>query len=135
MTQIAQQTKTQTRQQRMAQVAFEKVRQVQSKSDTNQKDYSRFAKQFPALIHSCGLCQAVAFAYAKDHRDHVSHLAEVMEMDREPHAFMEKIRRANTVEYLRLNRIGLQAASWLKRYAEALLKDPDEDSSESENNG
>jgi CRISPR-associated protein Cmr5 len=124
-----------TRQQQMAQKAFEKVSLIAKKDEKKQKDYSRFAKQFPAMIHSCGLCQALAFASAKGNNDHVRHLAAVMAMGDDERQFLQDVRTANTVEYLRLNRIGLQAASWLKRYAEALLKDPDDDSSEKANNG
>ncbi|MCX7719156.1 MAG: type III-B CRISPR module-associated protein Cmr5 [Candidatus Sumerlaeaceae bacterium] len=125
----------QTRQQRMAQRAFEQIKSVANRPDTEQKDYARFAKQFPALIHSCGLCQAVAFAQAKDHTDHIRHLAAVMEMNNKNDEFLTTIRQAQTMAYLRLSRIGLQAASWLKRYAEALLKDPDDDSPGKANNG
>lgn len=110
-----------TRQQEMAKRAHECVKGFVG-SD-KEKEYARFAKQFPALIHTCGLCQSVAFADAKGNKDHVKHLATVMG---NPVAdFQDSIRKAEAVHYMRLNRLALQAASWLKRYAEALLKDED----------
>lgn len=41
----------------------------------------------------------------------------------DPHSFASAIRSAELVEYVQLSRTALEAAGWLKRYAEALLED------------
>ena len=89
----------------------------------------RFAKRLPALIHTCGLAQATSYAEAKGSRDAPEHcdcladLAYVIE-EREISVkdFCEKIRSADLPRYLRLSQQALEAADWLKRAAEALLK-------------
>ena len=50
-----------TRSQRLAQEAFARVTDHRRPN----KEYVSFAKKFPALIHTCGLAQAIAFALAK----------------------------------------------------------------------
>ena len=50
-----------TRGQQLAEEAFARVADHRSMN----KEYVSFAKKFPALIHTCGLVQAVAFARAK----------------------------------------------------------------------
>jgi len=87
----------------------------------NFSDYITFAKKFPALIHACGLVQAIAFAQVKL-PEIVEDLAEVMRsagnlLGEEDLAIMS--REANIGKYQRLSRDALDAASWLKRYTEA----------------
>ncbi len=98
-------------------------------SGRSPKEYRSRAVSFPALIHAAGLCQALAFAASKEEfRDYLDDLARVLESDRE--ALLRTSREADTFAYLRLGRDAMEAAGWLKRYAEALL--PAEDSSRSE---
>jgi CRISPR-associated protein Cmr5 len=113
--------------QKMAQKAFSLV------SDNNfhrgnDDQYSSFAKSFPSLIHSCGLSQAIAFAESKNSY-YVEDLAMVLGTV-ETHIISKdtlarRSRTANIVEYMRLSRRALSAASWLKRYAAALDETPD----------
>lgn len=108
-----------THQQQMAEDAWRLV----SSLSGDKSDYLRFARQFPALIHACGLCQAITFAAVKS-RTNAEHLAELLgEKKLDP--FMEKVRMAPVHEYIRLNRQALAAVTWLKRYAEALLEEKD----------
>lgn len=112
-----------TRQQRMAQAAFLAVNGRQGSNE-----YKSFAKSFPSLIHTAGLCQAVAFAQARRAGSasqvledvfqvySVSAGVQVVGLD----AFAESVRLAPVTEYLRLSRLALQAATWVKRYVEAL---------------
>ena len=116
-----------TRQQRMAEAAFGRVTdRKKSGSGTVTTEYASFAKSFPALLQTAGLCQAVAFAQAKPGQaSHV--LADVVTTMIDPgvptvDTLAEVSRRAGPTEYLRLSRIALQAASWIKRYVEALEK-------------
>src|SRR5438270_1158069 len=52
-----------TRGQRLAQEAYECVSRREGKPEFG--DYETVARKFPALIHTCGLAQAVAFAQSK----------------------------------------------------------------------
>lgn len=114
-----------TRDQARAQKAYDRV-----SARREAKDYKRFSKSFPALIHTSGLAQAIAFGQVKDPcKDstdsymadlaHVAGAADLNELAREA-------RTASLPRYQRLSRDTLAAATWLKRYAEALLKGDDE---------
>jgi CRISPR-associated protein Cmr5 len=109
----------QTMSQRMAQRAYECTKQEPS------DDYLSFARSFPALIHTCGLAQAVVFAKTKAPPGYLGDLAAVLhsvgrigdsdDLDR-------AARTATTSAYVQISRDALKAASWLKRYAEILSK-------------
>ena len=111
-----------TRSQTMAQAAY---RRISARNGGKPSDeYATFAKKFPALIHSCGLAQAVAFAEAKNEKAYLDDLVNVL---REAgyttissiKALADRSRNASLTEYMRLSRDALAAASWLKRYVEA----------------
>jgi CRISPR-associated protein Cmr5 len=111
--------------QRMAQEAFRLVSDNGSGCGKNEQ-YCNFAKTFPSLIHSCGLAQAVAFAVAKN-GDYLNDLALVLgtvETHISPQNFAERSRTAEVVEYMRLSRRAISAASWLKRYIAAFDDNP-----------
>jgi CRISPR-associated protein Cmr5 len=103
--------------QKMAQEAFRLVSDNDFRRGKNEQ-YRSLAKSFPALIHSCGLAQAVAFAYVKN-SDYVNNLAAVIGVA-EAHItsqnLAEQSRTAEIAEYIRLSRHAISAASWLKRY-------------------
>ena len=114
---------TTTRNQIMAQQAYQAVEARLGNRDN--QEYKSFAKRFPALIHGCGLAQAVAFAL-KNRSDYVEDLAQVLHAvgysqieAKNATSLDEQSRKAGLVEYLRLSRDALQAAGWLKRYVEA----------------
>lgn len=117
-----------TRQQQWATRAYEAVKRVSGSSI--EADYARICKTFPALLHGSGLCQAVGFAQAKGKNaggktafgSYLRDLAAVLELGDE-NELADKSRRSDALPYLRLSQESLAAASWLKRYAEALLKD------------
>jgi len=108
-----------TRTQQWAEEAFQAVSERRNYPKKN--DYVTFAKSFPALIHTCGLVQALAFAEAKNREDLLSDLAAVLGLRED--RLLSDSRTTNVVAYLRLSRDALAAAGWLKRYAEALLDD------------
>ena len=119
-------THIQTRSQQLAELAFKQVSHVdlQTKDDKNARDkYIRFAKRFPSLIHTCGLAQAIAFAQSKAPDRFVNDLRQVLNCDKSEPAFTAEIRSSDLTRYLQMSRTALQAAGWLKRYAEALLED------------
>ena len=96
----------------MAQAAFERVQG----RDSGFEEYSSFALAFPALVHSCGLAQALAFAQAKGRTDYLSDLENVLG---EGGDFCTRSREAELMEYMRLSRRALAASSWIKRYCQA----------------
>ena len=104
------------RQQHWSQQAFDCVNK--HRGDQKEQEYRRFAKRFPSLIHGCGLAQAWAFAAATKQEA----LLEDIEMVLGEQRLAERSRQSSLAEYLRLSRDSLQAAGWIKRYAEALLK-------------
>ena len=107
-----------TKEQQMAQAAFERV---QGRS-SGFEEYSSFALAFPALVHSCGLAQALAFAQAKGRADYLSDLENVLGEDVGENGggdLCTRSRQAELMEYMRLSRRALAASSWIKRYCQA----------------
>ena len=122
-----------TRQQERAQKAYKcispRVKETKGqgkKSGKDNEEYSQLAKKFPALVHNCGLAQALAFLQAKEKdanigKAYYSHLSEVMGLKKDED--LGKISRtAKLMEYQHLTREAIEAATWLKRYSEALLE-------------
>lgn len=117
-----------TRQQRMAEAAYNAVSRRQGTDEY--ASYTSFAKSFPALIHAAGLCQAVAFAQAKGKGtgaqsqvlEDVFVVYNAVSNSQFPGvgAFADAVRSKEVTEYLRLSRLSLLAATWVKRYVEAL---------------
>lgn len=129
------------RSQKFARAAFEQVLSRSESRETQKKEYLSFTRSFPTMIHTSGLSQALAFAMAKgtkqpEKRYVIDDLCRVLHAaghgwlpgDGEINgAALAQRARADTdaVEYMRLTRHSLQAASWIKRYAEALLVEVD----------
>lgn len=106
-----------TKEQLMAGKAFERVSKRQTESDF--KDYKSFALSFPSLIHTCGLVQAVAFAKAKDKDGYISDLQAVFNEIDNAGDLAARSREAPVMEYMRITRHAISAASWIKRYCQA----------------
>jgi CRISPR-associated protein Cmr5 len=95
-----------------------------------EKEYTSFAREFPTLVHSCGLAQALAFAQAKSerHRNYADDLAKVLAAAGHsqvgtPKELAHRIRNCHVTQYIRISRDSLAAAVWLKRYVEAAGED------------
>jgi CRISPR-associated protein Cmr5 len=114
-----------TRSQRLAQAAYPRIQtRMQGLREKAFDEYRSFVKKFPALIHTCGLAQAVAFALAKQENDYIEDLAAVLRESGHPEitsaqTLHERARTQPLSGYLRLSRDAINAASWLKRYVEA----------------
>jgi CRISPR-associated protein Cmr5 len=121
-------TRTVTRSQRFAQHAYN---QVNRRHVGKANEYSSFAKRFPALVHSCGLAQALSFAQAKAPEGFLADLEAVLCRD----GLLESARTALVTDYMHLSRETLAAAGWLKRYAEALLDDDNDKKSKEKEGG
>jgi CRISPR-associated protein Cmr5 len=103
--------------QTVAETAFGRVRAHQPITD----EYRSFAREFPTLVHQCGLAQAVAFALAKggQQEEYARDLAAVLKVG-SVDDLADRTRQSGTANYIRLSRDALKAAVWLKRYVEAL---------------
>jgi CRISPR-associated protein Cmr5 len=116
--------------QRLAQEAYARIaaRRDAPEGESYRKEYRSFARDFPTLVHQCGLVQAVAFAQARrEHRsDYLSDLAAMLSVvghgSGNSAALAEDTRRLGVSAYVRLSRDALDAAVWLKRYVEALFE-------------
>lgn len=115
-----------TKEQSMAAKAFERVNEQQKTLEDDFKDYKSFALSFPSLIHSCGLVQALSFAQketkGKDSRiknGYVKDLQEVFNEIDNAGDLPTRSREADIMEYMRITRHAISAASWIKRYCQA----------------
>lgn len=114
-----------TRSQRLAQEAYSQIA-IHTENGTRKpdKEFVSTVKKFPALIHTCGLAQAVAFALAKKDEEYVGCLAAVLKAAghtqiTDAKSLDLRARTQPLSEYLRLSRDAINAATWLKRYVEA----------------
>lgn len=108
-----------TNSQKMAQAAYQRIA-----NRTPDREFASFARSFPALVHACGLAQAVAFARAKKRDEYLKDMAATLAAAGHrdlgtPEALEEASRNSLVPAYVRLSRNALQAAGWLKRYVEA----------------
>jgi CRISPR-associated protein Cmr5 len=111
-----------TRRQKLAQAAFRCIANRNGGQPT--EGYKSSAKKFPALIHTCGLAQAVSFALAKRDNEYIADLTEVLgaagHSEITAQESLDHHARTQPLSgYLRLSRDAIHAASWLKRYVEA----------------
>ena len=120
-----------TKSQRLAQEAYARVEARRQRPEKYRKEYRSFAREFPTLVHQCGLAQAVAFAQSKKEQhqgDYVNDLASVLAKAGHDNvttveALARQTRALPVPGYVRLSRDALDAAVWLKRYVEALFED------------
>jgi len=113
-----------TKNQVRAEKAYKCVKTKENHED--EKNYRQLARSFPALVHTCGLVQAVAFVMAKEGRtgtDYLGHLSTVMPLEPDNPDLAQQSRKAGLLQYQRLTRDAMDSATWLKRYAETLLKE------------
>ena len=110
-----------TNSQKLAQAAYDRVQDRKPG-----EKYIGFARDFPALVHACGLAQAAAFAMAKQehHLHYLDDLARVLAKVGYPEGYAAArlvldTRTLPVPAYLRLSRDALAAADWLKRYVDA----------------
>ena len=78
-----------TRSQKLAQAAF----RSHCKQERRQagRGIRQLCQEVPALIHTCGLAQAVAFALAKKEKDYVEDLAAVLKAARPSREITDRI--------------------------------------------
>ncbi len=114
----------QTRQQQWAQEAFQRVQKLE---EPQKKEYRYLARRFPGLVHECGLAQAMAYLQNNEKNEErksmLKHLEEILEIE----GLAQSSRKAELSEYLFLSQRVMEAAGWLKRYAEALIPATEEE--------
>ena len=114
-----------TRRQQLAERAFAAVQQTRTELKPGTfNEYVSIAKAFPALLHTSGLCQATAFAESKK-GSHLTVLEDVtttlnLAGVKTAHDLAGNARSSSVADYMQLSRHALDAATWIKRYAEAL---------------
>jgi CRISPR-associated protein Cmr5 len=101
--------------------AYNAVNNYIHRRDAKPKEYKSFAKSFPTLIHTCGLCQAVVFAQTKN-ENVLNDFVQILEPQNQTEHFIETTRNKDMLAYTILSRRAMRAASWLKRQADALIE-------------
>lgn len=111
-----------TRDQKYARAAFPKVN-AQKGKDT-EKSYRTVALNFPVMILQSGLTQSIGFLLAKNKPEHQAYLADLAEILGLQNAnnLHTTVINSNLRDYQQLTRKALEAAAWLKRYTQAMLK-------------
>jgi len=98
-------------------------------SDTDRKKleakYRTLALNFPTMIMQSGLAQAIGFLMAKGKDEHKIILGHIEKILGRPNLHAD-ILSSDIKEYQLLTRQALDAAAWLKRYTQALLKNEGE---------
>ena len=107
-----------TRGQERAQLAYQRV--VSHRDKDHEAKYLRFAKQFPALIHTCGWRRR---SCSRKPRDTLADYGRASRGGPCPATTHYRVPQHGHYDLFAACRQALTAASWLKRYAEALLTD------------
>jgi CRISPR-associated protein Cmr5 len=132
----------QTRDQKFAAIVYNQVTQVKTKNAAKEqyKPYGAMAHKLPVLIRTAGLAQALEFVRSRGkpvQQQLLEDLAVTVEQN-DTATLLERVRRAELSEYMRLTQQTLAALLWYKRFAQSIL---DVDASEAaldegeENNG
>lgn len=117
-----------TRTHRIAKAAYKCVA-AHGRRRTTQKEYSTLAHKLPGMILQSGLAQATGFLLAKDKDEHRALLDDLNAVLRATaatttesgKALHQAIIESDLQEAVNLTRRSLEASSWIKRYAQAVL--------------
>ena len=111
-----------TRDQKYAKAAYPKVEHQKGK-DT-EKSYRTVALNFPVMILQSGLTQSIGFLLAKNKAEHQAYLQDLAEILGLKNAknLHDTVIKSNLRDYQQHTRKTLEAAAWLKRYTQAMLK-------------
>ncbi len=117
---------------RVAQAAYQKIEK--RKDQSNAKEYRSLALNLPTMILQNGLAQATGFLIAKGKAEHqalLDDLASVLQQSGEKGCDSGKELhhssiQADVMRTMVLTRRSLDAAAWLKRYVQAMIKTEEE---------
>lgn len=117
----------QTKAQRDLRLAAELVRELKPGSETA-KIYGGLCHQFPVMVRTVGLGQALAFSAAKAagdgeraraHQKLLEHVGKLLEIQS---GVLERVQNASAAEYMHMTRRVLSAWVYFKRFAVSVLK-------------
>lgn len=124
---------TQVRTQKYAERAYPLIDNLQGGGIESK--YRTLALNLPTMILQAGLAQSIGFLMAKNEAHHqliLAHLAELLNYKGKEKELHQKILQSNVQEYQLLTRKAIEAAGWLKRYTQALLKSENDAKGESQ---
>lgn len=110
----------QTRNQRYAAQIFGQISRLPK---AQHEKYGSMAHKLPVLVRTAGLAQALAFVESRgsdEQKRLLDHLAEVVGAGNQQ-TLVERSRKAELPEYMRLTRNALAALDWYKRFAQSVL--------------
>ena len=122
--------------QEMMQQALDLVREVVQQPPKTREIYGNLCHEFPVLVRTCGLCQAIAFcadkaqsdekARAEAYRLLLKHIGKVLGVETDGNGgandqLLKTILQASTTEYMLHTRRVLQAWVYFKRFAVSVL--------------
>ncbi len=119
----------QTRAQRDLILAMELVGEVRELNAEVQRIYGGLCHNFPVMVRTCGLCQALAFSKDKSaadgdrataHKLLLGHAARVLGATHGD--LLDLVRSADVVTYMQQTRQLLDAWIYFKRFAVSILK-------------
>ena len=126
-----------TRSQRMATEAHQVVDKRRDLNGENagytNKEYKSVARGYPSFLHTCGLVQALTFSKSKQKPEHTHIIEDLQNVLRKAGALSQnddllvRATSADTSAYILLHAQAIEAAVWIKRYAEAFAKPKDSD--------
>lgn len=117
----------QTRAQQNLKRAYELVAQLEQADEETKKIYGGLCHNFPVLVRTAGLCQAVAFSESKKgdvkprglaHKHLLEHTAAILGVNN----LLETVRESSALEYMHQTRRVLEAFVYFKRFAVSVLK-------------
>lgn len=118
------------------QQALDLVREVATKPQKVREIYGNLCHEFPVLVRTCGLCQAIAFCADKAQSDEkaraeayqllLQHIGKVLGVETNgtggaDDPLLKTILQASTTEYMLHTRRVLQAWVYFKRFAVSVL--------------
>lgn len=124
----------QTRSQKYLREAAKLVGEARELSGDGPSIYGGLCHQFPVMVRTCGLCQALAFSAAKAasgngegngpspranaHRLLLTHVGKLIGNQNA----LELVQKADALEYMTYTRTVLEAWIYFKRFAVSILK-------------
>lgn len=99
-------------------------------NNPDQKKYGALAHKLPGMILQNGLAQATGFLLAKGKPEHLALLDDLRKVLQDAHAtnaennrsLHQEIIEADLTRTMQLTRHALEAAGWIKRYVQGVLK-------------
>ncbi|PZA07712.1 MULTISPECIES: type III-B CRISPR module-associated protein Cmr5 [unclassified Meiothermus] len=122
-----------TRAQEDMELALKLVSQVEedfkdNKGTGTKGRYQALCQEFPVMVRTSGLCQAIAFSEAKKgdeeglpraHKLLLNHVEKILGSGNG--SILEKIRKASAIEYMHMTRRVLDSWVYFKRFSKSVL--------------